>query len=325
MKNDVYGLNEKLIEVFEWYKDINEENSELDISYENAFEGDYGDFYELDLDYELSERNIYSDNWLDDIDYSKIELNSNRREEVTHNFRFSPQKVAKIFRFYNWRDPYSNEEMVNYVENGQYEIDLRNYVELDCKPGKDNIHTSTMLRSVFDERVYDIWGDTITRSGQYIAAKENMVFKCNECGGQFIKEGVEVYRGSGCPKCHKKWSKGEKVVETILKKLDIEYTKQDSDGCKSPTTGRPLPYDFVIPNRGCVLYVEVNGKQHYEPVNYFGGEESFKKIEYRDNIKKSYANKNGIYVELDYREHDVKLLQQRIENGLLPLLDRGDK
>ena len=41
------------------------------------------------------------------------------------------------------------------------------------------------------------------------------------------------------------------------------------------------------------IAIEYNGKQHYEPVNYFGGENGFLKTVHRDNIKKKKCIQNG--------------------------------
>lgn len=40
--------------------------------------------------------------------------------------------------------------------------------------------------------------------------------------------------------------------------------------------------------------IEYNGIQHYEPNDFFGGEESFKKQLIRDKIKKKYCENNNI-------------------------------
>ena len=59
--------------------------------------------------------------------------------------------------------------------------------------------------------------------------------------------------------------------------------------------------------------LEYQGLQHYEPVNYFGGHEAFKKTLERDKLKKDLCKKNGcvlIYVEENY---DFEQLRNRIE------------
>lgn len=51
------------------------------------------------------------------------------------------------------------------------------------------------------------------------------------------------------------------------------------------------------------LAIEYNGKQHYEPVMYFGGNEGYLKTVFRDKIKKKKCFKNGCkLIEVKYDE-----------------------
>lgn len=57
--------------------------------------------------------------------------------------------------------------------------------------------------------------------------------------------------------------------------------------------------------------IEYNGKQHYEPVMYFGGKEGFLKTILRDNIKKKKCNKNGCkLIEIKYDEDLYKIVER---------------
>lgn len=40
--------------------------------------------------------------------------------------------------------------------------------------------------------------------------------------------------------------------------------------------------DFVLKYKDKTVIIEYNGKQHYQPVEFFGGEEKFKKQQIRD-------------------------------------------
>lgn len=65
-----------------------------------------------------------------------------------------------------------------------------------------------------------------------------------------------------------------------------QYTYKD---CKYI---RLLKFDFGLP---CLnLCFEYHGKQHYESIEHFGGEEKFKLRQMRDQIKIDYCKKNGI-------------------------------
>lgn len=324
---DVYDLSEDMIEnIDNFYRDYENILVEYDPNYEDAFASDFGKYKKLNSEDFVSLNNMYSENWLDDIDYSKIELDCDRNENTIEYLSIDIDKVIKTFRYFNWREPYSEDELFTYIENGQYDIDYSYYKDVKmnniCKSREDNrkIEYQVMSRSTFDMKVEDTWGESIYRIGEYNCATKYMVFKCNQCGGMFAQIGRYVYLGKGCPNCHKKIYRGENVVAKYLDFLNVDYLRQYNDGCINPKTNRPLPYDFVINNLGNTIYVEVQGRQHYSSVEYFGGVLEFESTKNRDKIKKDYAQSNGTYVELDYREHDINLLKLRIEKQLLPLL-----
>ena len=49
------------------------------------------------------------------------------------------------------------------------------------------------------------------------------------------------------------------------------------------------------------ILIEFQGKQHYEPIEYFGGQEQFKKQVHHDNLKRQYCKKyNYKLLEIPY-------------------------
>lgn len=85
--------------------------------------------------------------------------------------------------------------------------------------------------------------------------------------------------GKGCPKCNRKISKGEQKIIKWLNDNNITYETQK----KIIIDGHNLTIDFYLPKID--LYIEYNGEQHYKPVNFFGGEEKFKKQQFLDSLK----------------------------------------
>lgn len=95
-------------------------------------------------------------------------------------------------------------------------------------------------------------------------------------------------RGYGCPIC--KESKGEKEIRNHLIKNNIKFIQQHKfDDCKNI---KPLPFDFYLPDYNTCI--EFNGKQHYEPIKYFGGRVVYDKLIKRDKIKMEYCHNNNI-------------------------------
>jgi hypothetical protein len=53
-------------------------------------------------------------------------------------------------------------------------------------------------------------------------------------------------------------------------------------------------FDFYLPKYRTVI--EFDGKQHYEPMEYFGGIESYERLKINDKIKSDYCEEN--YIDL---------------------------
>jgi len=108
-------------------------------------------------------------------------------------------------------------------------------------------------------------------------------------------------KGAGCPRC--KVSSGEERIIKILNKNNIKYIREYKFlDCKNI---KNLRFDFYLNDHNTV--VEYNGRQHYVPVKYFGGELSYNKIKNNDNIKVNYCLKNNInLLIIKYDNNDIE-------------------
>lgn len=96
--------------------------------------------------------------------------------------------------------------------------------------------------------------------------------------------------GSGCPKCASNVSKGEKHFQKLLIENDISYQAEKRYiDCKHIYS---LPFDFYLDDYNTL--VEIDGMQHYRPVNIFGGEDGFLKRQKIDQIKTEFCDLKGI-------------------------------
>lgn len=144
---------------------------------------------------------------------------------------------------------------------------------------------------------------------KYTGSKDTLLFRCNKCGCEYSGH---LHIPKRCPSCeHYYW--GEKHIQNYLESHGINYIPQHRFiDCKNK---RPLPFDFYLPNLN--ICIEYQGKQHYEPCDWFGGNESFLAQKRNDKIKKDYCNANGIeLIEIDYRastyQHIEKILSEKI-------------
>jgi very-short-patch-repair endonuclease len=134
--------------------------------------------------------------------------------------------------------------------------------------------------------------------------------------GDFDQVAIEHRRGSGCPDCLE--SKGELFISKILQDYNVEFEKQKKfEDCKGTHNKRcrRLPFDFFLPQYRTII--EFDGKQHYQPVSYFGGEMEFARIQKYDKIKNDYAERNNFkMVRIPYNTKDddiIKIIKGIIE------------
>jgi very-short-patch-repair endonuclease len=132
----------------------------------------------------------------------------------------------------------------------------------------------------------------------YILDRIKVNITCPE-HGNFEQLPNHHKKGVGCPSCNE--SKGEKKISSFLKKNKINFDRQKKfKNCKNIYE---LPFDFYIPSkRTCI---EFDGKQHFEPLDFFGGLEAFEKLKINDDIKNNFCEDNYInLIRIKYTEID---------------------
>lgn len=114
----------------------------------------------------------------------------------------------------------------------------------------------------------------------------------------------------GCPLCHQ--SRGEEFISSFLKENQIQFIPQ----YKININGISRYIDFCLILGTKLIFIEYNGKQHYEPVEHFGGKETFEKQVQRDKDIKNYCLENNIPL-LVYK-YDIPFyeLKERLINDI---------
>lgn len=121
--------------------------------------------------------------------------------------------------------------------------------------------------------------------------------------GVFLQIPSNHLSGKGCDLCQT--SKNENLISLFLANNQIYYNRQHKfDDCKHI---RRLPFDFFLPNYN--MCIEFQGKQHYQPVEFFGGENGFKLQLKRDKIKEIYCKSQGIkLMVIKYNDNVLDIL-----------------
>jgi hypothetical protein len=164
---------------------------------------------------------------------------------------------------------------------------------------------------------------------EYKNNRKKVSILCKE-HGLFEQAPKDHINGSGCPKCSN-FSVGERLIEEILKDIGLDYNKEKKfDNCVGEFNNR-LPFDFHIPDLN--LIIEFDGRQHYESVEKFGGEEYLHRIKINDKIKNDWCFKNNIdIIRINYKqvnegiENIIDYIQNKInEKDNLPKIIKNNK
>lgn len=126
---------------------------------------------------------------------------------------------------------------------------------------------------------------------------------CLRCGKIFwIRDDyLTLNHHTCCDECKKKKSLLEEVVSIYLKNFNISYTYEKKFIDMRGINNGYMSYDFYIERLDKIYVIEVQGQQHYKPVNMFGGQPQFKIQQEHDKRKRQYAhNHNFILIEIPY-------------------------
>jgi very-short-patch-repair endonuclease len=84
--------------------------------------------------------------------------------------------------------------------------------------------------------------------------------------------------------------------------------KKKFKNCKNK---KQLFFDFFLPDFNCCI--EYDGIQHFEIVEFFGGEKSFNERLINDNIKNDFCEENNIsLLRISYKDNINEILEKII-------------
>lgn len=191
-------------------------------------------------------------------------------------------------------------------EHGLFEQSLSCHLSGDgcakCS-GKYNLSNEEYLEEC--ERIYGTKYDL--SKVKFVNNNSNVIIGCKEHG--FVEVNARSFkRGHGCIKCN--LSKGENIIAAYLEANDIKYVREYV--IKGSNTR--FRYDFHI--LGTNILIEYDGKQHFEPIEIWGGVDGLLKRQEYDQTKNSLAvmYKYNL-IRLNY-EMDLKLIPKALYNKL---------
>lgn len=137
--------------------------------------------------------------------------------------------------------------------------------------------------------------------------------ECPHC--EVTRAAVEMHKHESC----ESQSRGEQLLRETLEKLyNKAFPNTRPAWLVNPETGHPLELDCY--NEELRLAFEYQGRQHYEPVTFFGGEEAHKKILRRDNTKRRICEQRGISLfEVDGRRFPSTTKAARLRRHIMEI------
>lgn len=207
-----------------------------------------------------------------------------------------------------YKDAHTNVDLIckkcKKIESKAPSVWYRGFGCLNCQDKSDN--PKKITKEQFIERSKLIHGEKYDYSKIVF---EDMYLEveiiCSIHGIFKQKPSIHLYAKSNCPECN--ISKGEEQIAIWLNQNNIKYNFQHQIKIENSYHY----FDFYLPDNN--LIIEFNGRQHYEPIKFFGGQEGFINLIKRDEIKKEYCILNKIdLLIVSYNEGIDKSLRQKL-------------
>lgn len=150
---------------------------------------------------------------------------------------------------------------------------------------------------------------TIKYPSEFTGSKSIVTYHCNTCNNDFTQRADMMLQGYGCTYCGQ--TKGERLLDQVLKN---EYNfKSGVDYYYAYVLPNRLHLDFYLPKLH--IAIEYDGEQHYKPISFFGGVDSYNKGVERDRKKDKYCKKHGIkLIRIPYTVNTYKDIKQLLSN-----------
>lgn len=184
--------------------------------------------------------------------------------------------------------------------------DLVNSRTSSCGCLKSELH-STMndLTNQTFGNLTALYTDKVGKGGQRI-------WHCRcDCGKEIDVLAGNLRRGN-TTSCGCKKSKNNELIEKYLQNKNINYKREYSFKDLFYKEKGILKFDFALFEKDNLIgLIEYQGIQHFQPIDFFGGEKGYKEQIIRDKMKVEYCNKNNYKLFfITYQENTEKRLEE---------------
>lgn len=166
-----------------------------------------------------------------------------------------------------------------------------------CPKCAISIRTNKRAKSTeeFRNQVNNLGNGDYVLESKYVNWKTKVKLLHKTCNNHYLVEPNSFIQGRRCPVCTSSY--GETYVKDYLDKNNIYYEQQVK--FSDLKDKRYLSFDFYLPSLD--ILIEYQGRQHYYPVERYGGYEHLTLQKKHDEMKYNYALDNQIeLIEIDY-------------------------
>lgn len=170
--------------------------------------------------------------------------------------------------------------------------------------GVDGIEYTGNVHKINNQEYYEI---NLLRSIDGGEELENPFLDLVE---EVLREAENLLREKyGIPRIGEGWVSETQLYQVVLNVFP------DAEQHATPKWLRPQHLDIFVPSRN--LAFEYQGRQHFEPVEFFGGKDAFEKTMARDKLKAKKCMNNGVLLILwEYTEIiNHQILMEKIEQA----------
>lgn len=214
--------------------------------------------------------------------------------EESSSFEYKVEEVVE------WKSASSSILKVKHKVCGHtYQVAFKNF-----KDGKRCPHCAIQRKRLLKEDIIAfVEKETqkeykvLSLEGWTSSRNSKIKFLHKTCGQEYEATFSNFKLGKRCPHCARKSSesKASQLLKRLLESMEVDFSIEKTfKDLRNPFTGGALRYDFFIPELN--LLIEIDGEQHFYPVERFGGEKQFRKSKYNDFLKNKYAFTRGFHL-----------------------------
>lgn len=168
------------------------------------------------------------------------------------------------------------------------------------------------LHSTMNDLTNQTFGNLIALYTNKVSKDGQRIWHCRcDCGKEVDVLAGNLRKGN-TTSCGCKKSKNNELIEKYLQNKNITYKREYSFKDLFYKEKGILKFDFALFKKDNLIgLIEYQGIQHFQPIDFFGGEEEYKEQVIRDKMKAEYCNKNNYKLFfITYQENTEERLEE---------------